>query len=61
MPRPKGTPKTGGRRKGTPNRVTRELRQMIRDALEELGGQDYLTRQAHENPVAFMALIGKPA
>lgn len=27
MPRPKGLPKTGGRKKGTPNKVTREARE----------------------------------
>lgn len=27
MPRPKGLPKTGGRKKGTPNKVTKEARE----------------------------------
>jgi hypothetical protein len=29
MPRPKGTPKTGGRVKGTPNKRTRQLQEAI--------------------------------
>jgi hypothetical protein len=29
MPRPKGTPKTGGRVKGTPNKKTRQLQEAI--------------------------------
>ena len=28
MPRQKGTPKTGGRKVGTPNRVTRDIREL---------------------------------
>jgi hypothetical protein len=51
--------KTGGRTKGTPNKVTKALRDMILGALDEAGGQEYLTRQAGQNPTAFMALLGK--
>lgn len=29
----RGTPKTGGRRKGTPNKVTREAREFCRQTL----------------------------
>lgn len=50
---------TGGSRKGKPNKATTELKDMIRKALDNAGGVKYLTRQADENPVAFMALIGK--
>lgn len=35
MPRKKGSPKTGGRKRGTPNRVTREFRETVRLLLEE--------------------------
>lgn len=34
MSRPRGLPKTGGRQKGTPNKVTRNLRQALNDFLE---------------------------
>lgn len=51
--------KTGGRSKGTPNKITRELREMILGALSEVGGQQYLTAQARENPNAFMRLLGQ--
>jgi hypothetical protein len=51
--------KTGGRRKGTLNRLTVDLREMILGALVEAGGRDYLVAQAHKNPKAFMALLGK--
>ena len=44
MPRRKGTPKTGGRQKGSPNRVTRAVREfltdLVDDALEMVDGDD---------------------
>jgi len=49
----------GGSRKGIPNKVTKELKDMILGALDDAGGQAYLARQANENPGAFMSLIGK--
>ncbi len=62
MPAAKGTlipnaPK--GRVKGSTNKVTKALKDMILGALDGAGGQAYLTRQAEENPQAFMTLIGK--
>lgn len=36
-----------------------DLKQMILGALSALGGQAYLERQAEEQPVAFMTLLGK--
>lgn len=49
----------GGSRAGKPNKATAELKDMIRDALDEIGGKEYLMQQAQENPTAFMNLIGK--
>jgi len=49
----------GGRQKGTPNKLSGELKGMILGALDAKGGQAYLERQADENPTAFMTLIGK--
>lgn len=55
--------KTGGRQKGTPNKTTALLKDAILKAAEDAGGEGgmvgYLTLQAHENPGAFMSLIGK--
>jgi hypothetical protein len=61
MPAPKGRPRPAGsgRKKGQCNKHTAELKDMIRGALEDAGGRDYLARQANENPAAFMALVGK--
>jgi hypothetical protein len=48
-----------GRPKGVPNRMTADLKGMILGALQDVGGAEYLARQANENPAAFLALIGK--
>jgi hypothetical protein len=58
----KGT-KTGGRKAGTPNKITAALKEAILLAADNAGGDDgmvgYLTRQASENPPAFLSLLGK--
>lgn len=59
MARPKGSPKLGGRKKGTPNKVNAALKDMILGALHAEGGQQYLQEQARANPNAFLTLIGK--
>lgn len=54
--------KTGGRTKGTPNKVTALLKDEILQAADEAheGGRvGYLKMQAVENPAAFMTLLGK--
>lgn len=51
--------KTGGRVKGTPNKLSTTLKETILEALHLEGGVDYLRLQAKENPAQFMALIGK--
>ena len=50
---------TGGSRKGKPSKVTAALKDMIIGALNQVGGQDYLARQAILNPGPFMTLVGK--
>jgi hypothetical protein len=49
----------GGRTRGTPNKITGALREMILGALAAKGGQAWLEKQTDKNPVAFMALLGK--
>lgn len=51
-----------GRKAGSPNKITTELKQTILDALEQShpeGAIGYLKEQAVNNPNAFMTLIGK--
>lgn len=63
MARKAGTPKTGGRTKGTPNKTTALLKEAILEAGALAGGAEglvgYLLVQAIENPGPFMALLGK--
>lgn len=49
----------GGRAKGTPNKLNRQVKEMILNALDKVGGEDYLARQAEANPPAFLTLLGK--
>lgn len=67
---PKGV-KQGGRKRGTPNKLTKELKDCILEALAQAEGSPvkdgdtpkgavaYLKRQSEDNPVAFMTLVGK--
>ena len=59
--------KTGGRKKGTPNKTTSALKEAILQAAEQSGedqrGKDglvgYLRRVANEDVKAFSGLLGK--
>lgn len=51
--------KTGGRQKGSPNKLTKQLKDMILDALDESGGVEYLKQTAIDHPTAFLTLVGK--
>lgn len=49
----------GGRQKGTPNKITTTLKEMITTALTAEGGVNYLRKIAREEPVAFCGLLAK--
>ena len=61
----KGVPRhpLAGRKKGTPNKVTKLLKDQILDALEEAGGegggQKWLVDLARNRPESFASLLGK--
>lgn len=63
MTEPKLGPNRGnagkGRPKGSTNKATKALKEMILEALNNKGGVEYLERQAEDNPTAFMTLVGK--
>lgn len=59
MARPKGSPKLGGRKKGTPNRVTTSMRQAWLDAFERLGGVESLVAWGQSNPDDFYKAVTK--
>jgi hypothetical protein len=48
-----------GRVLGSQNKVTRDIREMLRASLDGAGGVKYLIQQARDNPGPYMALIGK--
>lgn len=51
--------KTGGRKKGTPNKTTAELKAAILSAFTNAGGSAYLETIAKEQPAVFCTLLGK--
>jgi hypothetical protein len=55
-PQPKG-----GSRKGSPNKNTAAIKDMILAALHESGGVEYLVRRANDprTAAAFLGLVGK--
>lgn len=57
----KGQVRGPGRPKGTPNKTTKELKEMILAALDESGGVQYLVERANDPKTAsaFLSLIGK--
>ena len=48
-----------GRPKGTPNKDTALIRDMVCTALSQIGGVEYLARVAETHPGPFLALVGK--
>lgn len=48
-----------GRPKGSTNKTTTEVKEMILEALQKAGGIDYLVTQAKDKPAAFLTLVGK--
>jgi hypothetical protein len=51
--------KGSGRKIGSQNKVPVEMKIMIRNALEKLGGEDYLVSAGKDNLAAFLSLLGK--
>jgi hypothetical protein len=50
-----------GRKKGVPNKATKELKEMILSALDGAGGVEYLQERAKDprTASAFLTLVGK--
>lgn len=48
-----------GRPKGSPNKVTAAVKDMVAQALDQAGGVKYLVAQSRDNPTAFLTLVGK--
>jgi hypothetical protein len=54
----KGNP---GKPKGATNKVTAEIKEMVVEALSQVGGVDYLVKRAEDprTATAFLGLVGK--
>ena len=48
-----------GRPKGSLNNTTAAIKEAIEGAFNEVGGQTYLVKIAHEDPKTFCGLLGK--
>lgn len=48
-----------GRPKGTPNKLTKTVKQAIEEAFDRVGGTDWLVELATEDKKAFVTLLGK--
>lgn len=59
MAREKGSPKTGGRTKGTPNKLNAALKDAILNTLEKAGGEEYLLTVAKADYKTFCSLLGR--
>ncbi len=51
--------KTGGRKIGTPNKLTAEIKDAVEKAFVAAGGSKYLEKIAKEHPAVFCTLLGK--
>jgi len=61
MPRGGSKPgeRRGGRKTGTPNKLTATIKSAIEASFAKVGGEAYLARMAETQPVAYMGLLGK--
>ena len=57
MARVKGSPKVGGRQKGTPNKTTASVRAAIEAAYGSMGGQKRFNQWAESNPDTFYTVL----
>jgi hypothetical protein len=55
--KPKGSKKTGGRQKGSMNKVTREIKVAIEETFEKLGGVEHMVKWARERPDLFYTQV----
>lgn len=51
--------KTGGRKRGTPNAITRFFREAVQVAYDAIGGDDAFAKWARENPGEFYRIAAR--
>ncbi len=49
----------GGRKKGSKNKTTLLLKEAIEESFANVGGAEYLTKMATEEPKAYLTLLAK--
>jgi hypothetical protein len=54
-----GTPKTGERTCGIPNKIPAKVKEAIESAFTTVGGEEYLVKVAEEDPRTFCTLLAK--
>ena len=59
MPFENGHPKYGGRKPGTPNVVTKKVRDALAKAWERAGGEEWFLELSQSEPKVFAHLVGK--
>lgn len=47
------------RQPGTPNKITKTIKEAILEAFDRVGGAEYLAQLAEDDPRTFGALLGK--
>lgn len=56
---PKPGTRPSGRKKGTPNKLTRDIKAALEKAFDQAGGADYLFDVSQEDKRTFCTLLGK--
>ena len=51
--------KTGGRQRGTPNKITRAFRESVQIAYDAIGGDEAFASWARENPTEFFKICAR--
>jgi hypothetical protein len=59
MPAHKGQKKVGGRKKGTPNKFTADIKGALYETFDRGGGVGWMTTWAKKNPTEFFKLLVK--
>lgn len=57
--RPKPPAAGRGRKAGSQNKLTKTIKDAILESFDKVGGSKYLQEMAHEQPAAYMTLLGK--
>lgn len=59
MARPKGSPKIAGRKKGTPNKLTRAFREAVHRVYDSIGGDDAFSKWAKGNRTEYYKIAAR--